>query len=208
MIELGIIKGIVPKTHFEIWESAKKKFQQKRALERVIKSAQTKVWINATPLPHPELTRSQSYYEHLAGIYFPPDLHDNEGNLRAQALALLSATKNFDPDYHWKMNRRENFNGESDPNLDFGSRDEVEDVKSTVRIYQHPKVNDSRQKSAATLSRPRTAVNSRSIKSGAQVALSMGRVMSASTRSRKATTATRPSTSKTLYCTLRPIPLI
>jgi hypothetical protein len=45
------------------------------------------------------LERKDSYFEHLAGKFFPPDAHDFEGKERAKAL-MLEVTKNYDE--YWK----------------------------------------------------------------------------------------------------------
>ena len=59
----------------------------------------TTKWIHESDLPPLSLVRHDSYFEHLAGPFFPPDAHDFDGKQRAMVMATES---NVNYDQYWK----------------------------------------------------------------------------------------------------------
>ncbi|KAJ3351316.1 hypothetical protein HDU91_006131 [Kappamyces sp. JEL0680] len=99
MIELGMIHGKAKYTSNEKLEQLADKIQRDATKQQMERLSMTSNWIKENDLPALTLTRHDSYFEHLAGPFFPPDAHDFDGKQRYLVLATES---NVNYDQYWK----------------------------------------------------------------------------------------------------------
>lgn len=56
---------------------------------------------NPPPTPPESMNRSDSYFEHLAGPFFPPDSHDFDGKQREKVM-IADSTQNRQNEQYWR----------------------------------------------------------------------------------------------------------
>ncbi|KAJ3320049.1 hypothetical protein HDV06_005699 [Boothiomyces sp. JEL0866] len=184
MIELGIVKG---KNHFssnQILEKIAREIELENAKRNESKLSHVSDWLlkNTHKFSIRALNRTDSYLEHLAGQFFPPDAHDFDGKQRQLTLAM-DANINFD--YYWNERNRDRFEPismDSEYSLDdYNSRNSrlsnsVRNSHKDFRLtrglmkYGPPERKQSRPKTTAVVEKRQTS---------AKIALSNARVMTA-----------------------------
>ncbi|KAJ2998130.1 WD repeat-containing protein 87 [Globomyces sp. JEL0801] len=96
MIELGIIRGKTEKSSSHLLH---------KQLRLDAAKTQVEAWLTLTNGAKYNLTRVNSYYEHLAGQFYPPDAHDFDAKERAKILAS-DAAGNHHIGYYWNETRK------------------------------------------------------------------------------------------------------
>lgn len=127
------------------------------------------------------INRTDSYLEHLAGKFFPPDSHDFDGKQRHLALAMDA---NLNYDYYWKERNRENF----EP-LSMDSESSLDDCysrNSRITSSVRNSTKDFRLANglnkyghSSKQNRPKTTYIPEKRQTSAKIALSNARVMTA-----------------------------
>jgi hypothetical protein len=100
MIELGIIKGEIFQSSYAGLEKIQVRQQAINEIERKQTVGKVEDWLKTKVTPtQPTMIRTDSYFENLAGPFFPPDAHDISGK---EKYRIMCVKANPEYNFYWK----------------------------------------------------------------------------------------------------------